>query len=86
MSHEIETLTRVVAGLPPDAIRQVIDFALFLQARHAAPVDYSDEWTDEDLRDATLASLRRFEAEHPDEDWGTDYTGQGGTGCSPPAT
>ena len=86
MSHELETLTRVVAGLPLDAVRKVIDFALFLRTRQAMSVDYSDEWTDEDLRDITLASLRRFEAEHPDEDWGTDYTAQGGTGCLPPAT
>ena len=86
MSQEIETLNRVVAGLRPEVVRQVIDFALFLRTRQEAPVDYSDEWTEEDLREMTLASLRQFEAEHPDEDWGTDYTGQGGTECSPPAT
>jgi hypothetical protein len=42
--------------------------------RTALPIDESDDWSEEDMRDATLASLRRFEAEYPDENWGTDYT------------
>lgn len=35
---------------------------------------YSDEWTDEDLRDWSLATFQYFDSLHPDEDWGTDYT------------
>jgi hypothetical protein len=36
----------------------------------SATIDESMEWSEDDLRDASLASLRRFDAEHPDEEWG----------------
>jgi hypothetical protein len=42
--------------------------------RTALPIDESSEWSDEDMRDFAIASLRDFEAAHPDEYWGTDYT------------
>lgn len=47
---------------------------------------YSDEWTNEDLRDWSIASFLYFESQHPDEDWGTDYSTYGDPPCPPPAT
>jgi hypothetical protein len=51
-----------------DKLREVRDFALFLRGRYGyeQPVDESAEWTEEDERDATLASLRRLEEDDPD--------------------
>jgi hypothetical protein len=34
------------------------------------PIDESDDWSDEDLRDCTINSMRQFEEEHGVEDWG----------------
>lgn len=83
-------LMNTVRNLPADLIREVADFAEFLNRRHldrgGLPVNYSDEWTDEDLRDVTIASLRRFDAENGEENWGEDFTSTGGTGCSSPVT
>ena len=62
----IETLKT----LPPEKIAEVRDFALFLREQHnkTQNIDYSDEWTDEDMRDVTTASLRYAdEFENEDE-------------------
>ena len=69
MPHELSELNRVAESLPAGLVREVLDFALFLQQRHAkSPVEYED-WTDEAQRAATRAALARFEFEHPGEDW-----------------
>jgi hypothetical protein len=70
MSVVIEELTRVVGGLPPELARKVLDFAHALERSKSAPVDESTEWSDDDMREASLAAMRRFDSEHPDEDWG----------------
>jgi hypothetical protein len=46
------------------------------------PPNFSWEWTDEDMRDFAIASLRHFESQHPDEDWGEDFTSPGEPKCS----
>ncbi|MCE9564761.1 MAG: hypothetical protein K8U57_22230 [Planctomycetes bacterium] len=75
LTPELNALVSVVRMLPPELVRQVADFAEFLGKKHLAlPIDESDEWTEEDQREIALAALRRFDAEHPDENWGTDYT------------
>ena len=49
-------------------------------------VEYAD-WTDEDRRAARLHSFLRFQAEHGEEDWGTNYSApHGGEPCSSPET
>ncbi len=50
----------VLSSLPPDKIMEVKDFADFLRGRYSEVemIDDSDEWSDEDCRDATAASLR----------------------------
>lgn len=81
MTPELTALVTAARPLPPDLIRQVTEFAASLGKQHSANSrDESDEWTEEDMRDATIASLRRFEAEHPGDDWGTDYANPGGPG------
>lgn len=78
LTPELSTLINAARVLPPELIRQVAEFAQFLGTKHAtATVDSSDEWSEGDMREVTLAAMRRFEAEHPDDDWGTDYTAGG---------
>ena len=94
LTPELAALVNTARTLPAALVQQVADYADFLRSKHGAipemgrygPVDYSDEWTEEDMRDATIASLRRFAEEHPDEDWGEDYPTPGEPPCIPPAT
>jgi len=50
----------VLKTLPSEKVDELRDFAIFLRERYGKNeiVDESDEWTDEDLRDITIASLR----------------------------
>ena len=86
----MDALLRTVRMLPAELIREVADFAEFLNRKQLVsggfPATYSDEWTEEDLRDATIASLRRFDAENGEENWGEDFTSPGVSECSSPAT
>lgn len=49
----------MLSALPPEKVEEVADFARFLKAKYAenVEVDFSDEWTDEDLEDAARTSL-----------------------------
>ena len=53
-------ILEALKNLPSEKIDEVKDFAVFLRERYgkAEIVDESDEWTEEDLRDVTIASLR----------------------------
>ncbi len=74
MTAELTELNALVAEFPPDALKKVIDYARLLTIPPNVPYwerpGYSDEWSEEDLMDATIASMRAFEEQHPDEDWG----------------
>ncbi len=50
----------VLKTLPSEKVDELRDFAIFLRERYGKNeiVDESDEWTEEDLRDITIASLR----------------------------
>ena len=52
-------IIRTINGLPPEKVNEVRDFANFLKERYgtALPVEYSDVWTEEDIRDLTAAAL-----------------------------
>ena len=80
-------LMNTVRNLPADLIREVADFAEFLGRKRlipTAPVEYED-WTEEDLRELTIASLRRFEEENGEENWGVDNSAMlRDKQCSPP--
>lgn len=70
LSPELTALVGAARGLTPEQVRQVTHYAEELGKQHAAPpVDESTEWSEEDMRDLAAASIREFEARHPDEDW-----------------
>ena len=63
-SQTIELIS-VLSALPADKVDEVTDFAKFLKEKYGdeSMIDFSDEWSDEDIRDLRIASLRRFELE-----------------------
>jgi hypothetical protein len=82
MSAALDELQRVVGGLPPDLAREVLDFARFLEQKRTQAAEYG-EWTEEEMQEASAESLRRFDAEHPDDDWGGSL-GEQVSGDAPP--
>ena len=62
LSANEESLIQVVRMLPPDEARKVLVWAQQLaDLGGGRQVDWSDSWADDDLREATAASLKRFE-------------------------
>jgi hypothetical protein len=56
------SLIEVVRKLPPDEARKVLVWAQQLaDLGGGGHVDWSDSWSADDLREATIASLKRFE-------------------------
>jgi hypothetical protein len=54
--------------LPPDAAAELAALVERLAAlRPHTKIDWSDSWSDKDLREFTAASIRRFEAEESEE-------------------
>ena len=91
LTPELATLLNSARTLSSDLVREVTDFAEFLGRKHTGvngklSNEGYDDWTEEDMRAATIASFRRFEEEHPNDDWGEDFTSPGGTSCSPQVT
>jgi len=69
-SEKAIEIIRTISALPPEKVDEVRDFANFLKERYAAetPVEYSDVWTDEDLRDLTATALRHAQTVWPEDD------------------
>jgi hypothetical protein len=62
LSPQEESLIGVVPALPPDEAGKVLDWARQLaDLANGRNVQWSDCWIDQDLADATAASVRRFE-------------------------
>ncbi len=62
LSANEESLIKVVRMLPPDEARKVLVWAQQLADLGGGQrVEWSDSWSDDDLRDATAASLERFQ-------------------------
>ena len=62
LSANEESLIKVVRMLPPDEAKKVLDWAQQLaDLGNGKRVEWSDSWSDEDLREATAASIERFE-------------------------
>lgn len=60
MATQAEELLEKMKSLPPESLAEVeklID-SLAAQYRQVSPMDDSDDWTEDDLREATLASWR----------------------------
>ena len=63
-----ESLVRSLRTLPPEAADQVMDWTTQLaQLAQGRPVEWSDSWTAEDLRDAQAASVRNFDERERNE-------------------
>ncbi len=61
-SVEEEALVKVVRALPPQEARKVLIWVSQLaDLSQGREIEWSDAWTDQDIADATAASLRRFE-------------------------
>ena len=62
LSPSEESLIKVIRALPPAEARKVLDWAQRLaDLSSGRRIEWSDSWSDEDLADATAASLRQFE-------------------------
>jgi hypothetical protein len=68
ISAREEALLEAFRRLPPDAAVELSALAQRLAA-HApgTKIDWSDSWSDTDLREFTAASLRRLEEEEEEE-------------------
>ncbi|MBV8859743.1 MAG: hypothetical protein JOZ02_22610 [Acidobacteria bacterium] len=55
---QAEEILRALSALPADKVSEAQDFILFLRARYGqqSPVDESDAWSEEDMRDVTAAA------------------------------
>jgi hypothetical protein len=62
------SLLQAFRRLPPDAAVELTALAERLGALHPnTKIDWSDAWSDEDLKEFTAASVRRLEAEESDD-------------------
>ena len=63
-----ESLVRSLRALTPEAADQVIAWTRQLaELAQGRPVEWSDSWSEEDLRDAQAASLRNFDEQERNE-------------------
>ena len=67
---EIAEISLALWYLPLDKVEEVKKLVLSLKEHHGydEPTDDSDEWTEEDRREFTEASMKRLEEEDPIED------------------
>jgi hypothetical protein len=75
ISVSVPEVVRELSMLPPDKVAEVYDFVLFLKNRRIAQREESDEWSDDDQRDVTRASLCYAEATLLDKDLADDSDG-----------
>jgi hypothetical protein len=62
LSASEESLIKAVRMLPPGEAKKVLDWAQQLADLGSGhTVEWSDSWSDDDVRDATAASLMRFD-------------------------
>jgi hypothetical protein len=62
LSASEESLINIVRNLPPQEAQKILDWAHQLaDLGQGRPIEWSDSWSDEDIADATAASLKRFD-------------------------
>ncbi len=62
LTAQEESLISVVRALPPAEAGKVLAWARQLaDLAGGRPVEWSDSWSDEDLADATVAAVKRFD-------------------------
>ena len=68
LSPRETSLLEAFRRLPPEAAAELAALAERLAALHPnTKIDWSDSWSDEDLKEFTAASVRRLEAEGSEE-------------------
>jgi hypothetical protein len=67
MSVAQSVFETTVKNLPPFERLRLASMILDDLTRSGGKIDYSDEWTEEDMRDFTAASMRRFEEQEQAE-------------------
>jgi hypothetical protein len=57
----IDEIIEALRHLPTNRLLQVREYVLGLKEKygHSQPVEESEDWSEDDLRDATIASLNR---------------------------
>ena len=68
LSPSEQSLIKVVRMLPPDEAGKVLVWARQLaDLASDRQVDWSDSWSDDDIEEARIASLKRFEQQEREE-------------------
>ena len=68
MTTELVELNAVVAEFPPEKLRKVIEYAQLLSRPYWELPGYSDEWTEDDVKDYREASLRYLDQQYPEDE------------------
>ncbi len=71
LSKEQTELVELIQELGPEQVQQVLEFTRRLKTE--PPIDYSDSWTEEDMREFTNEALRRLDEIDP-YDWDESET------------
>jgi hypothetical protein len=66
LSQEQSELVQLIQELEPEQVHRVLEFTR--KIKDGLPIDYSDHWTEEDLRDAGNELLQRLDEIDP-YDW-----------------
>ena len=65
LSSKAESFISPVQPLPPDEASKAFDWVFQLAGLvYSGPVQWSDSWCDEDLRNASAAAVRNFDNEN----------------------
>jgi hypothetical protein len=75
LSQEQSELVQLIGELEPEKVHRVLEFTRKIKTE--PPIDYSDNWTDEDLRECGNALLRHLDAVDPYE-WPDSERPEGG--------
>ena len=67
LTPELSALVNAARSLPPELVRRLTDYVEGLAKRATLPVDESDEWSEEDLRDFGAACAREFDRRHRED-------------------
>ena len=63
LSPEQTELVQLIQELEPEKVHQVLEFTR--KVKTDPPIDYSDDWTEEDLREFSNDTLRRLDKIDP---------------------
>ena len=69
ISEREETLLEAFRRLPADAADEISALAAAGHPDSGTKIDWSDSWSDADMREFAAASLNRFEDEEQEEPW-----------------